>query len=246
MRSEKFVDFLNRPEKLNTATASYFRKLAGQYPYCQPLRFVLAKNLQLFKSSDYELHVNQAAAMAYERRMFQSYMAGRNPLKTEGPASQGFGVKKKSSLWPLWLNELLGQKKQKTPTVANTTKNSQVVAAEQLPKVKSDPSLKAPYPESKPEPNTETYSRKRNFDHLIQKFITENPRIGAYNPNIPSDNLAEKNLIQPEEIGTETLAAIYERQGFKAKAIAVYEKLSLKYPEKSSYFAQKISSLKNN
>ena len=246
MRSEKFVDFLNRPEKLNTATASYFRKLAGQYPYCQPLRFVLAKNLQLFKSSDYELHVNQAAAMAYDRRMFQSYMAGRYPLKTEGGASQVFAVKKKSSLWPLWLTELLGQKKHKTPTVVHTTQNSQVVAVEQLTEVKSDPVLQASDPETKPEPNASTHSRKRNFDHLIQKFITENPRIGAFNPNIPTDNLAEKNLVQPEEIGTETLASIYERQGFKTKAIAVYEKLSLKYPEKSSYFAQKISSLKNN
>lgn len=246
MRSEKFVDFLNRPEKLNTATASYFRKLAVQYPYCQPLRFVLAKNLQLFKSSDYELHVNQAAAMANDRRLFQSYMAGRNTLKTEEPASQSFALKKKSSLWPLWLTELLGQKKQKTPAIANPTKNSLPVAVDQLSEVISNPELKAPYPENKPEPKAETTLRKRNFDHLIQKFITESPRIGAYNPNIPSDNLAEKNLIQPEEIGTETLAAIYERQGFKAKAIAVYEKLSLKYPEKSSYFAQKISSLKNN
>jgi len=246
MRSEKFVDFLNRPEKLNTATASYFRKLAVQYPYCQPLRFVLAKNLQLFKSSDYELHVNQAAAMAYDRRMFQSYMAGRYPLKTEGGASQVYAVKKKSSLWPLWLTELLGQKKQKTTTVVQTTQNRLVVAVEQPSAVKSNPLPSVQYPENKPEPNLATHARKRNFDHLIQKFITENPRIGAFNPNIPTDNLAEKNLIQPEEIGTETLAAIYERQGFNAKAIAVYEKLSLKYPEKSSYFAQKISSLKNN
>ena len=44
---------------------------------------------------------------------------------------------------------------------------------------------------------------------------------------------------------TETLAGMYEKQGNFNKAISMYEKLSLKYPEKSLIFAARIQEIKN-
>jgi len=81
---------------------------------------------------------------------------------------------------------------------------------------------------------------------IIDKFIAENPSISRpkqdfFNPI----SAAQESVIDQENIVSETLAMIYEKQGYLKKAISIYEKLSLKNPEKSVYFASQINSLKN-
>jgi hypothetical protein len=44
-------------------------------------------------------------------------------------------------------------------------------------------------------------------------------------------------------LDSESLATMYERQGHYRQAIGVYERLKLKYPEKSAYFEAKIKEL---
>ncbi len=81
---------------------------------------------------------------------------------------------------------------------------------------------------------------------LIDKFIIANPRI---EPNRDKAESPVEDISKPfiEETGglvTETLARIYVSQGYYSKAIDIYEKLSLKFPEKSSYFASQIEKVK--
>jgi hypothetical protein len=56
---------------------------------------------------------------------------------------------------------------------------------------------------------------------------------------------AIKSITENEEIATETLAELLCSQGFQDKAIEMYQRLMLVFPEKSSYFAAKIENLKN-
>jgi len=54
----------------------------------------------------------------------------------------------------------------------------------------------------------------------------------------------EQSVIKQDEIVSEALANILAMQGHKEKATAMYRKLSLIFPEKSSFFADQIEKLK--
>jgi len=84
--------------------------------------------------------------------------------------------------------------------------------------------------------------KRQQQSELIDKFIIANPRIeqGKDKNLHPVADLAAPHLEEKGGLVTETLALIYVNQEYYSKAIAIYEKLCLKYPEKSSYFATQI------
>lgn len=80
---------------------------------------------------------------------------------------------------------------------------------------------------------------------LIEKFITTEPRIVPkkqefYNPV----NKARQSVMENDFIVSETLAKVYLKQGNFQRALKSYEILSLKFPEKSTYFAAQILKIK--
>jgi len=87
-----------------------------------------------------------------------------------------------------------------------------------------------------------TSAKAKKFQ-LIDKFISENPKINPAKAVSSKGNLAKAQMIQPEALMTETLARIYVEQKNYGKAIQSYKILSLKYPEKSSFFANQIKAV---
>jgi tetratricopeptide (TPR) repeat protein len=82
---------------------------------------------------------------------------------------------------------------------------------------------------------------------LIEKFLEAKPGmppVKEMESASPMESRKEKEL-EDEDFVTETLALIYSKQGYYKKAIVIFEKLSLKYPEKSTYFAGQIEKIKN-
>jgi len=79
--------------------------------------------------------------------------------------------------------------------------------------------------------------------NLIDKFIELNPKITPIRQDHELADLASKNLIKSDALMTETLARIYLEQKQYTKAIKSYEILSLKYPEKSGFFADQIKAI---
>ncbi|WP_411893612.1 hypothetical protein [Winogradskyella sp. A2] len=75
---------------------------------------------------------------------------------------------------------------------------------------------------------------------IIDRFISENPKIKPVAQNQPKPKLVNNNEDVSDSLMTETLARIYLEQKNYDKAIQSYKILSLKYPEKSSFFADQI------
>ena len=134
----------------------------------------------------------------------------------------------------------------------------------------------APAVENTPAPDTETSStRGSGMTSTLQQIVEEheeqpleNPRVqqqrslinsflenastlqrrqaAGSQPNDEITDLSQHVSQMSQDLATETLAKIMERQGKAAKALDIYQKLILKYPQKSAYFADCIERLKKD
>lgn len=79
---------------------------------------------------------------------------------------------------------------------------------------------------------------------LIDKFIAAQPKMSStIDAEVPVYDVSSSSVADNDDFITETLAHIYLEQKHFDKAIHAYQKLSLKYPEKSIYFASQIRKL---
>jgi len=95
--------------------------------------------------------------------------------------------------------------------------------------------------ENKPEEKASDYTSS-----LIDRFIDQQPSISRPDKSEffdPQKEAVDSTLDDDDFFITETLAHIHVQQGNFQKAIEIYQKLILKIPEKSTYFAAQIAEL---
>jgi tetratricopeptide (TPR) repeat protein len=83
---------------------------------------------------------------------------------------------------------------------------------------------------------------------IIEKFLESEGNKNQKNQSneaLSIDELSKKSISEKDEVVTETLALIFEKQGKIDKAVETYTKLMVKYPEKKSIFANRIEELNN-
>lgn len=100
-------------------------------------------------------------------------------------------------------------------------------------------------PHKGPAPAPVKPETREEKDDLIQRFLETRPSVSRpkkdfFNPV----NMAKKSELEDPGLVTETLANIYLNQGNRDKAIAMFEKLILKYPGKRPYFAALIQKIR--
>ena len=83
---------------------------------------------------------------------------------------------------------------------------------------------------------------------IIEKFLESEGNKNQKNQSneaLSIDELSKKSISEKDEVVTETLALIFEKQGKIDKAVDTYNKLIAKYPENKSIFANRIEELNN-
>jgi len=95
--------------------------------------------------------------------------------------------------------------------------------------------------------SSEEDSEKQKKNQLIDRFIEASPKIPPvkHDAPLPQSIIFEPSKADNSYLMTETLARVYLEQKKYQKAIQAYEILILKYPEKSSFFADRILDIKN-
>lgn len=92
----------------------------------------------------------------------------------------------------------------------------------------------------KEETNTSEKNKKEAKMAQINTFIATNPKISPPLPSTKKITIKDAEKINKEALMTETLARVYLEQKKYKKALQAYKILSLKYPEKNSFFATQI------
>ena len=268
MDSKQLIGYMTRPERLKGKAINEMEALVVDYPYFAIGQALLAIAYQNTSDEGYDEQLKRTAAIMPNRdklRLFSIIARHRFESEPDIPELPDEFVPTDNiftSIEPIEPHEevtgsIIKEKVFIIPEIDLSGSHEELSAEMALleEKRKSLDELKAiiaarlkQIEEEKQKQDAEPAEPKKlSRKELIDKFILENPTITRpkaefYNPI----SVAQNSIIDQENIVSETLAKIYEKQGYIDKAISIYEKLSLKYPEKSRYFAAQIERLKES
>ncbi|MFU8843018.1 MAG: hypothetical protein ACNA7V_04340 [Bacteroidales bacterium] len=276
MNRNQFIGYLKSPGNLTESDTLQLEALVKEYPFCQTARLLLVMSLNERSDIRLNQHLKITAAYCADRKLLKRHlnpvheegfinsgqeMAHRRESRLTLIAAEGYPDREEPGLKSLLdalrneINHLLIESAADTSQIPVTPireivgKLEELVEKTQAQKFTLKPDIKDyDFEHLKEQPEEKIRPGKRSASELIDKFIREEPKITSPPKSEFFDpvDYANRSLQDKEEIVSETLAKTYLSQGNFAKAIQIYRKLSLEYPEKSSFFAAQIEKIKKS
>ncbi len=219
MTIPEFLNHIKHPEALEVEDTATLRELVDRFPYCTSSQILLAYRLFRDNDLDFPNQLKKVAAYASSRKKLKQ-------LFDEFQSYQGKNIE---------------------PTSQNRTQDEGLLAIvrQRLTEIKLERTKQADNEKQKTgNKSSDSGNIGLSKEELVEKFIYDNPRLSPPKATFfsPSEKAVKSNL-DDEEIVTETLACLFYKQGNIAKAIKIYDKLILLFPEKRSYFAAQIEKM---
>ncbi|WP_299012139.1 hypothetical protein [uncultured Polaribacter sp.] len=235
MKRDTFIQLLESKGNIQQVETAELKSIVEEFPYFQAARALYLKGLKNTDSFKYNNELKHTAAYTTDRTILFEYITSEDFKNKENIHQQ--------------ISEKI------TNTIASSEKK-----VDEKSNVKVQSNLKKDLDIGKPLSFTSTEShsfnqwlqlstqnkvirhsikKEKSTETLISKFIENNPKIEPLEKGksitIP---IAENK--QDDALMTETLAKVYLEQKKYENAMQAYRILSLKYPEKSGFFADQI------
>jgi hypothetical protein len=222
LKTETFKNITKNKTEIQHLKAAELKSIVEEFPYFQAARTLYLKELKSQDSFKYNHELKTTAAYTSDRSVLFNYIVSFNvkhqELTEKNTATTRDGV----------LNKVEDNLEIGKPLPFSSTENHSFNQWLQL-------SPKKVIIRSREKPTQQT-TRKED---LIDKFIQNSPKIGPLEKGIKFTVPVSKNKYDVA-LMTETLAKVYLEQKKYENAMQAYKILSLKYPEKSGFFADQI------
>jgi hypothetical protein len=269
MQKDDLIKYLNNKEPLTEDSLLMLSELRNAYPYFQTVHLLTLKNKFILGRDDWKKEVDNVSAYVTDRRVIYELLY---PIESDESADQPgetititedhveqpiIEIEIKETTVPV-KEELPEPKKQ---SLRDNISGLLTLQLEELELVNPEEAVLMPeigidfdktYGSRISDPDllvieSEEEDSEPGVDEkeLIDKFIETSPRLVPRTEDKPQIDISEDSVKEHDGIFTDTLAKIYIKQGYYSRAIFTYEKLILKYPEKSDYFASQIEAIKN-
>ena len=274
MNVTEYTYLINKPDAVNDRQTVALEKILHDFPYFQSARSLHLKGLYKQDSFKYNSELKKTAAFTTDRTILFELIttenfAGIQKILFEDKEAQILDIEViDSTIIGVTATDIPKVSKLEKSIISSITVANQDIKVEIAPKVVEisavNEKLEIGKPltfnnsethsfqewlqlaKTKPIIRTETLTVENNLSSkldIIDKFIEANPKISP----VKKDTSAPIVAIKTEDnsyLMTETLAKVYLEQKKYSKAIQAYEILILKYPEKITFFADRIADIK--
>ena len=237
MKTDIFIKLLENNTKIQQLETAELKAIVQEFPYFQPARALYLKGLKNADSFKYNNELKVTAAYTSDRTVLFDFITSpsfnfvKNSISHElekailiNPVIDSLEKKLAKELPENNLN--IG----KPLSFSNSEKRSfsEWLKLSSVKSIIREPSVR---------------DKMISKSSIIDQFIEKKPKL---KPVIKSDNIIVSDLKNEStnSLMTETLAKVYLEQKKYENAIQAYKILSLKYPEKSGFFADQIKAVK--